>query len=321
MARLNSSRSLWLLATYIKGQTAFPELSYVVLLDDIRVMYYNGELKTLNPRGNTTTEEDVGSICFVIGKYLKFCMNTTLKCHLFIKGVLALQQLVVCELKDDGEPGQMITRSAFRGSTISELLYVDKKFTYQVKNKCSHLYLPFFRPIYIEIYNDIFLLPFFFPTVKPKVRLLQKELSSGFHVSCLATGFYPRHINLTLFRDEQPVADHEITGGDLLPNADGTYQMRKSLEIRAADKHKYTCSATHLSLDNKLDVTLGIEFDSGEPFKSVIPSVLIVLALVLMFGTGLIIYKCRRRRLYGRSKRQTQWVWRQASERLLLTEK
>ncbi len=78
-------------------------------------------------------------------------------------------------------------------------------------------------------------------------------------MSCLVTGFYPRHINLTLFRDEQPVADHEITGGDLLPNGDGTYQMRKSLEISAADKHKYTCSVTHLSLDNTLDIDLGNE--------------------------------------------------------------
>ncbi len=97
--------------------------------------------------------------------------------------------------------------------------------------------------------------------MKPRVRFIQKANadSGGFRVSCLATGFYPRHINLTLFRDEQPVADHEITGGDLLPNADGTYQMRKSLEISAADKHKYTCSVTHLSLDNKLDVTLGNE--------------------------------------------------------------
>ncbi len=77
-------------------------------------------------------------------------------------------------------------------------------------------------------------------------------------MSCLATGFYPRHINLTLFRDGQPVADHEITGGDLLLNDDGTYQMRKSLEISAADKHTYTCSATHISLDNKLDIDLGM---------------------------------------------------------------
>ncbi len=86
-------------------------------------------------------------------------------------------------------------------------------------------------------------------------------------MSCLVTGFYPRHINLTLFRDEQPVADHEITGGDLLPNGDGTYQMRKSLEISAADKHKYTCSVTHLSLDNKLDIDLGNEVITKKTIK------------------------------------------------------
>uniref|UniRef100_A0A8C2BEU5 Immunoglobulin C1-set domain-containing protein n=1 Tax=Cyprinus carpio TaxID=7962 RepID=A0A8C2BEU5_CYPCA len=107
----------------------------------------------------------------------------------------------LCEQLGNDKPGQMITKNAFRGSTIDELHFFDGKFTYQ--------------------------------------------------------GFYPRHINLTLFRDGQPVSDHEITGGDLLPNADGTYQMRKSLEISAADKHKYTCSVTHLSLDNKLDIDLG----------------------------------------------------------------
>ncbi|XP_058623761.1 major histocompatibility complex class I-related gene protein-like isoform X2 [Onychostoma macrolepis] len=224
------------------------------------------------------------------------------------KGVLALQRLVVCELRDDGEPGQMITRDAVRGSTTDELLYVDKNFTYQgtlnVSAQVLNIHLEFSMRRHEVLYQ-----PFCIKTlkgylknrrtqinrkVKPKIRLLQKELSSGFCVSCLATGFYPRHINLTLFRDKQPVADHEITGGDLLPNGDGTYQMRKSLEISAADKHKYTCSVTHLSLDNKLDINL--EFDPGEPFKSVIPSVLIVLALVLVFGTAAVIHKCRRRR-------------------------
>uniref|UniRef100_A0A8C2KQ44 Ig-like domain-containing protein n=1 Tax=Cyprinus carpio TaxID=7962 RepID=A0A8C2KQ44_CYPCA len=129
---------------------------------------------------------------------------------------------------------------------------------------------------------------------KPEVKFIQKANSdsAGSRLSCLATGFYPRHINLTLFRDEQPVADHEITGGDLLPNDDGTYQMRKSLEVSAADKHTYTCSVTHLSLDNKLDITL-----ETESFNSVILLVLIVLVvLVLVFGIGAIIYKCRTRK-------------------------
>ncbi|KAL2100501.1 hypothetical protein ACEWY4_004895 [Coilia grayii] len=78
-------------------------------------------------------------------------------------------------------------------------------------------------------------------------------------VTCLATDFYPRHINLTLLRDGQPVPDHQITGGELLPNGDGTYQMRKRLQVSAEElqQHHYTCTAQHLSLDNKLDFGLG----------------------------------------------------------------
>ncbi|KAL0185790.1 hypothetical protein M9458_017460, partial [Cirrhinus mrigala] len=82
--------------------------------------------------------------------------------------------------------------------------------------------------------------------------------SQGLQISCLATGFYPRHINLTLFRDGQPVDDDQMTGGEILPNGDGTYQMRKSLVIseeELREGHKYNCTMKHLNLDNKLDIT------------------------------------------------------------------
>uniref|UniRef100_A0A4W5PLY6 Ig-like domain-containing protein n=1 Tax=Hucho hucho TaxID=62062 RepID=A0A4W5PLY6_9TELE len=80
--------------------------------------------------------------------------------------------------------------------------------------------------------------------VPPRLRLIKKEVSGGFQVSCLAFGFYPRHINLTLLRDG---------------HGDGTYQLRKSLEVSTEElkqRHHYTCTASHLSLDNKLDVSL-----------------------------------------------------------------
>ncbi|KAL0185786.1 hypothetical protein M9458_017456, partial [Cirrhinus mrigala] len=82
--------------------------------------------------------------------------------------------------------------------------------------------------------------------------------SPELQISCLATGFYPRHINLTLFRDGQPVYDNQITGGEILPNGDGTYQMRKSLVIseeELREGHKYNCTMKRLNLDNKLDIT------------------------------------------------------------------
>ncbi|KAL7862757.1 hypothetical protein SRHO_G00117410 [Serrasalmus rhombeus] len=102
--------------------------------------------------------------------------------------------------------------------------------------------------------------------VKPRVRLIQRRrLVSGWDgVTSLAIGFYPRHINLTILRDGQPVPDHLTSGGDLLPNGDRIYQMRKNLELSEEElkKHSYTCTVTHLSLDNKLDVHLGTESQS-----------------------------------------------------------
>lgn len=69
---ITGAHSIWLLATYIEGQTPFPEYSYVGMLDDIRIMYYNGETKTLHPRGNTTAEDDVfdSSLLLRISDYI-----------------------------------------------------------------------------------------------------------------------------------------------------------------------------------------------------------------------------------------------------------
>ncbi|KAG5829938.1 hypothetical protein ANANG_G00320250 [Anguilla anguilla] len=71
----------------------------------------------------------------------------------------------------------------------------------------------------------------------------------------------PRHINLTMLRDDRPIPDEELIFGEVLPNGDGTYQTRRTLSISseiAREKHRYTCSVTHLALDNKLDINWGI---------------------------------------------------------------
>ncbi|ROJ07470.1 DLA class I histocompatibility antigen, A9/A9 alpha chain [Anabarilius grahami] len=136
--------------------------------------------------------------------------------------------------------------------------------------------------------------------VKPRVRLMRKTLpdSQGFQISCLATGFYPRHINLTLFRDDQPVDDDQITGGEILPNGDRTYQMRKSLVISAEEQregHKYNCTMKHLNLDNKLDITFDVdECDPGSITLSVVISVLVLMCVAVLIVPALIIWRKKR---------------------------
>ncbi|KAK7117383.1 hypothetical protein R3I94_022825 [Phoxinus phoxinus] len=198
----------------------------------------------------------------------------------------------------------MIVTDATRGSTTDELRYINNTFTYTVTaNIKQELIKPDLEEFKQEFENTFY--PVCITTLKnylkkrrdqmnrkitPNITLTQKANSDsgGFRVSCLATGFYPRHINLTLFRDGQPVSDHEITGGDLLPNGDGTYQMRKSLEI-SSDKHTYSCSATHLSLDNKLIIEL--EDDPSRRHIYVLGGVVAVLMLVICVIVAAIIIK------------------------------
>ncbi|XP_059401648.1 hereditary hemochromatosis protein homolog [Carassius carassius] len=293
------------LATYIRGESAF---SASFMLDDITVGYYDSETKIYVARGNTTNEDDVidPSTIKDVGENV---LNHFQKISHHLRPVNETESYVVyqvvsfCE-QSDNKLGQITTKTAYQGFTFDELHFLDGKITYQLfsnytePEKIRNLELSksrlekFYYPACIKMLKNYLKKreTQLNRKVKPLVRVIQKANSDsgGSCLSCLASGFYPRHINLTLFRDGQPVSDHEITGGDLLPNADGTYQMRKSLEISAADKHEYTCSVPHLSLD----VTL----DFSESFKPVILSVLIVLAPVLVFGTVVVIYIRRKRR-------------------------
>ncbi|XP_048851888.1 major histocompatibility complex class I-related gene protein-like isoform X2 [Brienomyrus brachyistius] len=97
---------------------------------------------------------------------------------------------------------------------------------------------------------------------KPKTRVLFKDSDTGKKVTCLATGFYPRHINMTLLRDGQPVPPEELEGGDVLPNGDDTYQQRKSVTVSPEEERRnYTCVVEHVSLDNKMDIIWGNNID------------------------------------------------------------
>uniref|UniRef100_A0A671SPA4 Si:dkey-52p2.5 n=1 Tax=Sinocyclocheilus anshuiensis TaxID=1608454 RepID=A0A671SPA4_9TELE len=292
---IQSSHSLWLLVTYIKGETPFPEFSVTFMLDDLTVGHYNSEAKRYIPRDNTTNEDDIVSYIFYAMRHdLQPFHVGRLTFKNYTESPQLYQVMSHCELWDNDKPGQMISKFAFSGSTTDEMRFYDNKFTYESPKEMATLSLELFkwRHETINYPSCIATLRNYLKKrqtqvnkkVKLRVRLIKKAFSDsgGFRVSCLATGFYPRHINLTLFRDEQPVADHEITGGDLLPNTDGTHQMRKS----AADKHRYTCSATYLSLDNRMTVDLGEKF-------------LLVLALVLVFGAAVITW---RKRLGGRSR-------------------
>ncbi|XP_056612029.1 major histocompatibility complex class I-related gene protein-like, partial [Triplophysa dalaica] len=65
---------------------------------------------------------------------------------------------------------------------------------------------------------------------------------------CLATGFYPKDLTMIIRKNKSLMPETEIESTGVRPNHDGTYQIRKSVEIVENEKHYYDCFVTHTTL-------------------------------------------------------------------------
>ncbi|KAJ8265426.1 hypothetical protein COCON_G00145250 [Conger conger] len=310
------SHSLWVFATFIHGQTQFPEFSGVVMLDDLQVLYYDCNIKKVISRSqpsSTNVVEDFILKDANIGMedIYNSMRNPAHHANLFSNhtgGVHVHQRLGGCVLDND-KPSPLMGWEAYDGTEVSH--YDMHKRTvspqwpqliWNTETEESYRmdYTTVYQPIciqmlkyYLEKEKNIVL-----RKERPRVRLIHKPCTETgeMKVICLATGFYPRHINLTMLRDGHPIPDEELILGEVLPNGDGTYQTRRTLSIRSEElreRHHYTCSVTHLTLDNKLDINWEPEEGSD---VAVICSLVVVLVLVLVFTIAVfVVYKRRRR--------------------------
>ncbi|XP_063061637.1 H-2 class I histocompatibility antigen, K-B alpha chain-like isoform X2 [Engraulis encrasicolus] len=81
--------------------------------------------------------------------------------------------------------------------------------------------------------------------------------SSREMVTCFATGFYPRALKMEWVNQTGHVMVDGVSGGEVLPNGDGTYQVRRSLKvpIGAEESRVYRCIVQHSGLDGNLSLT------------------------------------------------------------------
>ncbi|XP_055050523.2 major histocompatibility complex class I-related gene protein isoform X1 [Misgurnus anguillicaudatus] len=321
----SGSHSLWVFATFLTGDVSvpFPEFTAVVSLDDIVIGHYDSDesrfvQKTQDDSVNVTEQLTISTVCKGIHEGMKTKAYYLIDYFNYTIGLHVQQRLVGCELHRH-EPGKMMTLEAFNGESGFERHYEiqgDQHTQWKwpvIKSRAqleydAWLYAHFYRPLCISQLKKYLKKEKKRVTarVKPRLRVIEQSNSDTgvVQVTCLATGFYPRHINLTLLRDGQPINEERVMGGELLPNGDGTYQMRKSVELSAEEqreKHSYTCTVIHLSLDNKLDISI----EPGPDPVIVIPSVLLLL-LLCAFG-ALASFKIWRK-MYKPASQQVSYI-------------
>ncbi|XP_036819355.1 major histocompatibility complex class I-related gene protein isoform X2 [Oncorhynchus mykiss] len=331
------SHSLWVLATYISGETPFPEFTVVVMLDDIQVTYYDSNMKHFIYRVNNTPnkmhDNEAQDGAYVFGMMFNNMKERSfnLKHHFNLtEGVQVQQRMSGCEMLDNGEPVMFVVKDTFNAIYTDQMVcYNMTHFIYdagKLLRGWDGMRQAFERVLFENVHLPICIRTlktnlkrektFAMRKVPPRLRLIKKEVSGGLKVSCLAFGFYPRHINMTLLRDGQPVAEQDLTGGEVLPSGDGTYQLRKSLEVSTEElkkRHNYTCTASHLSLDNKLDVSW--ESGAERVHLSTFSALLVMLLIVILLG----IFICVRRWRYTASQSKIANVDAKVSEEINLS--
>ncbi|XP_053737485.1 hereditary hemochromatosis protein homolog [Synchiropus splendidus] len=302
--------SLQAFATYISGPSQLPKFSTVLMLDDLQVAYYDSTLGRLVSSNRDRTPLDLGDKMTEIIKRGHLVMRQRLEDSKQYfnqtEGLHVLQTMTGCEIQD-GQPTFIMSRDGFDGQDINVRMHNMTHFScttgdgwaslwdaarWQIlENLYRHLYLPTCEALLKQLLEQKKKL--LTRRVPPRLRVFSRQGKGGALLTCLATDFYPRHINLTLLRDGRQVEEDQLSAGPVLPNANGLYQVRKTLvltEQELQQKHNYTCTAAHLSLDNRLQVSWRAESYHSRRAHMVSPFVLVALILLLLLL--LVLAKC-----------------------------
>uniref|UniRef100_A0A3Q1IYP4 Ig-like domain-containing protein n=1 Tax=Anabas testudineus TaxID=64144 RepID=A0A3Q1IYP4_ANATE len=311
--------SLTYFLTTSSGLQNFPEFLAVAVVDDIQLGSCNSINRTAEPKQNWTRkfiEDDPGHLewytqscrrnhdaSVALIQELKLLLNQS-------GGVHILQEMAGCELDDETKKFLLYNQFGFNGEDFMSFdqrmvawVYTEKAAAF--KNKWGREYgepafiksfmCPQLLKRYLEYGNS-----YLQRKAPPSVSLLQKTPSSP--VSCHATGFYPDRVDMFWRKDGEEI--HEDVGhGEILPNHDGTFQMRVDLNISSVKPEewsRYDCvfqiSGVKKDVITKLDkaeIRTGIGINKVPPseFPAAVIGVVVGLLLLLVCITGLFIWR------------------------------
>ncbi|XP_036420360.1 class I histocompatibility antigen, F10 alpha chain-like [Colossoma macropomum] len=86
---------------------------------------------------------------------------------------------------------------------------------------------------------------------KPDVYAFSKKSTTNsgkLTLTCLATGFYPKDVTLCVRKFRTSLPEHLLTSSGVRPNEDGTFQLRKSVDIQEDETAEYDCYVNHITL-------------------------------------------------------------------------
>ncbi|XP_067268031.1 BOLA class I histocompatibility antigen, alpha chain BL3-6-like isoform X2 [Chanodichthys erythropterus] len=261
----------------VKTKTdAFTVFSGVCESDDKQIAYYSNE-KRVWVRKNLTDWAEAPEPPEIREESLNLLYNLS-KCTPSPEcpELHVLQRIIGCELEKlpDGTVKSLKTVNdyGYDGSYLSynykTMQWFDKmRKTKDTKMKWDHqteqnqFLKDFFK-------NCIDWILKFNNTIKssPDIHVFAKKVSSYGNkllLTCLATGFYPRYIEMFIRLDKTELENQTSSG--IRPNDDETFQMRISVEINRNHEGSYDCLLIHSSLTEPVTVVWDGTCSNCEP--------------------------------------------------------
>ncbi|XP_006809299.1 class I histocompatibility antigen, F10 alpha chain-like isoform X2 [Neolamprologus brichardi] len=130
---------------------------------------------------------------------------------------------------------------------------------------------------------------------KPDVYVFGKKVKEGTNLilTCLATGFYPKDIELWIKRNGRVLtADDGLKSSGVVPNNDETFQRRDYVEILKSDLSKFSCEVVHKASNvNVISVWDHSMFIDPEPpgNMGIIIGVVAVILVLVIVGVPLVL--------------------------------
>ncbi|XP_064407863.1 uncharacterized protein LOC102360671 [Latimeria chalumnae] len=307
------SHSLQYFYTSTEGAEGFPEFEMVGFVDDVQIVYFDSQEGKANHKQQwlekIVRDEDpsywerITQTLSGDENMYKTSVTNVMKRFNQNSGVHTLQEMYGCELRDDGTTGGF-DEFAYDGQDFISFDKETQTWTTPVQqavitkhkwdaNRASNQILKGYLEQeciewlkkYIHYGKEMLE-----RKVQPQVKLSHRPGSerNSIVLTCMVTGFHPRAIDVTWIRDGETQMDNAHTDG-ILPNEDGTYQIKKTIEIGSDDKSRYACEVEHGSLNPKLNVVWVPP--SGSNMVIIIAVVIVVLVLVAAAIVGFVMWK------------------------------
>nr|QER90660.1 MHC class I alpha antigen [Acipenser dabryanus] len=319
-AASGGTHSLRYFYTGVSKGTDFPEFTAVGLVDDVQHVHYDSVTKKAAPTQDWM-ERSVGpefwesQTQIAVGTEQSFKANIGIAMQRFNQtgGVHTLQVTYSCELDDDGTK-----RGHYQfGYDGKDFIIFDKdtltwtapvmqavitKNKWDANRAGNQQWKGYLEETCIEWLQKY--VQYGRETlerrVPPAVTLHQMKArgSADTEVLCHVTGFFPRAVEVTWVRDGRDQLEERVQSGEVLPNQDGTYQLRKILTVSPEEQrgHSYSCQVDHASFTEKQnyiwDPNMRSNSDGGPPIGIIAGVIVGVLALAAVI-IGVVVWKKR----------------------------